>query len=323
VTSEVTGVGVGVAGWSASRSAGDASSRRKVRIAVDLLGGDKAPAVVVDGALRALAADPDLSLLLVGPRSVADEVLRALDGAARDRVGVRVAEGMVAMADPPSRASNPDTSLYAAARAHADGEVDALVSAGSSGAIVTAAVLALGRQPGVRKPPLAAWLPTESRERLLLDVGGSVECTVSALLSHAVLGMDYARRCGIDRPRVGLLSVGSEPGKGDRIRRATERALHNAEGLMDFVGLVEGGDVCLGERADVVVTDGFTGNVLLKGIEGAYRFARGQTRAARAAALLGVPGIVVVCHGAATAADIAAGVALARDLTRNEPEGEQ
>jgi glycerol-3-phosphate acyltransferase PlsX len=297
-----------------------------VRIAVDLLGGDDAPAVVVDGALRALAADPGLHLLLVGPRQVADRVLHALGEADRQRVGVRVADAAVTMSDPPARASNPDTSLRVAALAHADGEVDAIVSAGASGAIVTAAVLALGRIEGVRKPALAAWVPTETgKDRLLLDVGGSVESTASALLSHTALGVAYARRSGIARPRVGLLSVGSEPGKGDRVRRAAERALHHGEeGIpMDFVGLVEGGDVCLGERADVVVTDGFTGNVLLKGIEGAYRLARGPVRAAKAAALLGVPGTVVVCHGAAGADDIAAGVALARDLVTSEPEGVQ
>jgi glycerol-3-phosphate acyltransferase PlsX len=305
---------------------------RPVRIAVDLLGGDSAPAVVVDGALRALAADPELHLLLVGPRTAADDVLRALDPAGRDRVAVRVADGSVAMWDPPSRASDPQTSLFAAALAHAAGDADAIVSAGSSGAIVTAAVLALGRVEGVRKPPLAVWVPTDTgRDRLLLDVGGSVECTVSALLSHAALGVAYARRSGLAVPRVGLLSVGSEPGKGDRVRRAAERALHQAEeGIpMEFAGLVEGGDVCLGSRADVVVTDGFTGNVLLKGIEGAYRLAQGRKQASRAAALLGVPGIVVVCHGAAAAEDIASGVAFARGLAGGggkgsaEPEGVQ
>jgi phosphate acyltransferase len=328
VTSEVTGEDVTVAGRSASGSAGDASSRRSgstVRIAVDLLGGDDAPAVVVDGALRALAADPELHLLLVGPRTVADEILRALGDADRERVGVRVAEAGVAMTDPPSRASNPDTSLRVAAVALAEGDVDAFVSAGSSGAIVTAAVLTLGRLDGVRKPALAAWVPTDTgRDRLLLDVGGSVESTVSSLVSHAALGVNYARRCGLDRPKVGLMSVGSEPGKGDRVRRAAERALHQAEQsmAMEFVGLVEGGDVCLGERADVVVTDGFTGNVLLKGIEGAYRLARGRNRSqTRAAVLLGVRGIVVVCHGAAAAGDIAAGLAFAQNLVTSEPEG--
>ena len=139
MTSEVTGEDVAVAGRSASGPAGDASSRRPsgaqppIRIAVDLLGGDEAPAVVVDGALRALAVDPGLQLLLVGPQGVADEVLRALDPADRDRVGVRVAEGAVAMADPPSRAAGSDTSLRVAAAAHADGEVDGVVSAARRG----------------------------------------------------------------------------------------------------------------------------------------------------------------------------------------------
>jgi glycerol-3-phosphate acyltransferase PlsX len=324
VTSEVTGEDVAVAGWSATRPAGDASSTRRVRIAVDLLGGDQAPAVVVDGALRALIADPDLHLLLVGPRRAAEDVLCALDPAERHRVGVRVADGSVAMQDPPSRAADSGTSVHAAVLAHAEGEVDAVVSAGSSGAIVTAAVLVLGRLEGVRKPALAVWVPTSTgRDRLLLDVGGSVESTVSSLLSHAALGVAYANRHGLIRPRVGLLSVGSEPGKGDRVRRAAERALHQAQDgiAMRFVGLVEGGDVCLGDRADIVVTDGFTGNVLLKGIEGAYRLAQGRRQVSRAAALVGVPGIVVVCHGAVAAEDIASGVAFARGLAHGGGEG--
>ena len=193
MTSEVTGEDVAVAGWSATRPAGDASSTRRVRIAVDLLGGDQAPAVVVDGALRALNADPDLHLLLVCPRRAAEEILNALDPAEHHRVGVRVADGSVSMNDPPSRGADPGTSVCAAALAHAEGEVEAIVSAGSSGAIVTAAVLALGRLEGVRKPALAAWVPTSTgRDRLLLDVGGSVESTVTSILSHAALGVAYA-----------------------------------------------------------------------------------------------------------------------------------
>jgi glycerol-3-phosphate acyltransferase PlsX len=123
---------------------------------------------------------------------------------------------------------------------------------------------------------------------------------------------------GLPAPRVGLLSIGTEPGKGDRTRRAAEPLLAAASlpARGTFVGLVEGHEACLGQRADVVVTDGFTGNVLLKGIEGAYAMAGGRSPAPRAAALLGVPGIAVVCHGAATASDVASGIALAADLHR-------
>jgi glycerol-3-phosphate acyltransferase PlsX len=292
-----------------------------VTIAVDLLGGDDAPAVVVGGALQALSVDPRLCLLLVGPHDAADAVLRALAPADRARVEVRAVSAGVAMADPPTRAVSGETSIRVAAHAVASGAADALLSAGSSGATVTAAVLALGRSHGVRKPPLAAWLPTmrPNQETLLLDVGGSMESTVAVLLSHAGLGTAYwSQHTGLDRPRIGLLSVGREPGKGDRVRRAAEAALATTDG---FVGLVEGDDVLTGDRADVVVTDGFTGNVLLKGIEGAYRLATvGIAGAAhgmaRAAVLLGVPGVVVVCHGAADAGDVASGLLAAAGLVR-------
>ncbi|MCP2324970.1 glycerol-3-phosphate acyltransferase PlsX [Hamadaea flava] len=305
--------------------AGDASSG-PVKIAVDLLGGDDAPAVVVGGALQALAVDPGLRLILVGPPDAADAVIRALSPADRERVELHAVSGAVTMADPPVRAASRETSIRAAAHAVAVGAADAMVSAGSSGATVTAAVLALGRSSGVRKPPLAAWLPTvrPGQETLLLDVGGSMDCTVAVLQSHAGLGTAYwSQHTGQAHPRIGLLSVGREPGKGDRVRRAAEKAFAATDG---FVGLVEGDDVLLGDRADVVVTDGFTGNVLLKGIEGAYRLATvgvdGASHGmARAAVMLGVPGVVVVCHGAADEGDLASGLAEAARLARSRRTG--
>jgi phosphate acyltransferase len=328
VTIKVTRIDDLRAGRSAgSGPAGDASTG-PVKIAVDLLGGDDAPAVVVGGALQALAVDPELRLILVGPSEAADEVTHALAPADRVRVEARPAAGGVAMADPPVRGASGGTSIRLTAHAVATRDADAMVSAGSSGATVTAAVLALGRDPGVRKPPLAAWLPTArpGRETLLLDVGGSVESSVAGLLSHAELGAAYwSWTTGRDRPRIGLLSVGHEPGKGDRVRRAAEPAFEQA--IAEFAGLVEGDDVLAGDRADVVVTDGFTGNVLLKGIEGAYRLATAGVVGAshgmaRAAALLGVPGVVVVCHGAADAGDLASGLAQAARLVRIERERE-
>jgi glycerol-3-phosphate acyltransferase PlsX len=289
------------------------------RIAVDLLGGDDAPAVVVDGALRACGADPDLQLLLVGPGKVADEILGALSPADRGRVRVRPASHAIGMTDAPTRASRPDTSVRAAVAAVAAGDADAVVSAGASGAIVTAAVLGLGRHPGIRRPALAASLPAVTGPVVLLDVGGSLGANPATLARHACLGAAYASVVhGVDRPRVGLLSIGAEPGKGDRARRAAEPALAAAElpAGASFVGLVEGHEVSIGGRADVVVTDGFTGNVLLKGIEGAYAMAGGTSPAPRAAALLGVRGITVVCHGAATGVDVASGIGLAAALHR-------
>jgi glycerol-3-phosphate acyltransferase PlsX len=293
-----------------------------VRIAVDLLGGDGAPAVVVDGALRACGADPDLRLLLVGPQPVADELVAALPPGQRHRVSVRALRGAVGMADPPERGSRPDTTVRGAAAALAEGAADAVVSAGATGAVVTAAVLALGRWPGIRRPALLATLPALGGPVALVDVGGSVEARPGTLAHHALLGAAYAHVVyGIAGPRVGLLSIGTEAGKGDRTRRAADPVLAGLKLVGDarYVGLVEAYDVATAERADVVVTDGFTGNVLLKGIEGAYAMAGGPPAsggAPRAAALLGVGGTVVLCHGAAAGEDVASGIALAAHLHR-------
>ncbi|MCW3840733.1 phosphate acyltransferase PlsX [Micromonospora yasonensis] len=291
------------------------------RIAVDLLGGDNAPAVVVDGALRAVRADPDLHLLLVGPTEVADGLIGALAPEQRARVTVRPVRTVVGMADHPT-AARAESTVRAAVTAVRDGLADALVSAGSTGATVTAAALGLGRWTGVRRPALVATLPAVAGPVVLLDVGGTLEPGPATLARHAVLGAAYAAVAhAVVAPRVGLLSVGTETGKGDRLRRSADPALAavplpcNAR----YVGMVEGYDVSLGTRVDVVVTDGFTGNVLLKAIEGAYAMAGGPPAsggAPRAAALLGVAGTVVVCHGAAQPDDVASGIALAAHLWR-------
>jgi glycerol-3-phosphate acyltransferase PlsX len=340
------------------------------RIAVDLLGGDQAPAVVVDGALRACQADPALRLLLVGPVEAAGEVLAALAPADRDRVRsitapadrADLARATVGSATPgsaipdpaspgpaspgppspgpaspspadetrageigtdrPTRAADSwvESGVRAAVLAVAQGRADAAVSAGNTGATVTSAALGLGRWPEVRRPALAAVLPTAAGRIILLDVGSSVDPDEPTLAMHARLGAAYARLVhDVAEPRVGLLTIGTERGKGDRLRRAAPAVLAaTALPAGRYVGLVEGNDVVTGGPADVVVTDGFTGNVLLKGLETAYALIGppGPDLPPRAAVLLGVSGTVVVCHGSATGTDLAAGIALAADLHR-------
>jgi glycerol-3-phosphate acyltransferase PlsX len=310
------------------------------RIAVDLLGGDQAPAVVVDGALRACQADPALQLLLVGPVEAAGEVLAALAPADRARVRSITAPADRAdlaratlgpdetgaagqsAADRPTRAADSwvESGIRAAVLAVAQGHADAAVSAGNTGATVTSAALGLGRWPEVRRPALAAVLPSAAGRIILLDVGSSVDPDEQTLAMHARLGAAYARLVhDVAEPRIGLLTIGTERGKGDRLRRAAPAVLAGtALPAGRYVGLVEGNDVVSGGPADVVVTDGFTGNVLLKGLETAYALTGppGPDLPPRAAVLLGVSGTVVVCHGSASGTDLAAGIALAADLHR-------
>jgi glycerol-3-phosphate acyltransferase PlsX len=276
---------------------------------------------VVDGALQACGADPDLHLVLVGPRPVADEVMSRLEPSDHARVSLCLVERGVAMSDPAVRGGDVGTSIGACMLELAAGRVDAVVSAGASGATVAAAVLSVGRSEGIRRPALAAILPGANGPLVLLDVGAGMQVNPVDLVQHATLGAGYAHlAAGVTSPRVGLLSVGGEPGKGDRLRRATDAALrvHAMPGAR-YVGPVEGHDVVTGARADVVVTDGFTGNVLLKGVEAALAAAPGSfppTAVPRAAALLGVARTVVICHGAADGEDVASGLALAARLVR-------
>ncbi len=285
------------------------SERRAARIAVDLLGGDGAPAVVVGGAQDALTADPDLQVLLVGPDRGTTEWLAGLPAGLRDRID----------------RMNTETAAQCA-RAAVDcvsgGRADAIVSAGSTGTSVAAAVAGFGRLPGVPRPALAVIIPAGAGPVVLLDVGASPEVEAVELCQHAHLGAAYANvMLGLAEPRVGLMSIGAEDGKGDRLRLAAAGwlASHELAAGGRYVGNVEGHDVPLGTRADVVITDGFTGNVLLKGMEGSVALAGGgvpTSVAPRAAMLLGVLGTVVVCHGAASVADLASGVALAASAVR-------
>jgi glycerol-3-phosphate acyltransferase PlsX len=304
------------------------SEERPARIAVDLLGGDDAPAVVVDGVLVALGADPLLSVLLASPTADAEQVIGAAPAALRSRLGVLPATDAVTMGGAAREVrSQEDATVRVALRALRDGDADAVVTIGSTGAAVSAAVLDLGRLATVTRPALAVIVPSSAGPLVLLDVGAGVRDDAELLVEHGLLGAAYAYAVlGIDTPRLGLLSTGTETGKGGPTRRDAAERLSTAcaELPVEFVGNVEGQHVPLGGPADVVVTDGLVGNALLKGIEGAIEMIRRRTgvvpgfarEAGRAAVLLGVRGTVVVGHGAGDGEDVAAGIALAAESFR-------
>lgn len=283
-----------------------------MRVALDLLGGDHAPEAVLDGALLVRERRPDLAVTLVGPPEQAAALLAARG--LPEALPVAAAREVVGMTEDPARGvrRKRDATVRVAARLLRDGAADAMVSVGSTGAAMAAAVFTLGRLPGLTRPPLAAVVPAAAGPLVLLDVGSTVDSSPDGLAQFALAGAAYAQvRLGLPRPRVGLLSNGAEPGKGDALRRAAYEVV--ARLPVEFVGNVEGHDVARGGVADVVVTDGFTGNVVLKALEGAAASgsASGADRTGAGAVLLGVDGVVVVGHGAADAAEVASCIEVA------------
>lgn len=237
-------------------------------IAIDAMGGDLAPQPVVDGALAA-ARHFDLGVRLVGPHERLEAELARHPDADRARVAVVDAPDVVGMGEAPASAlrRKPQASIRVAADLVASGQAAALFSAGNTGATVMAAHAAFGLLPGVGRPALAATVPTRTgAPAALLDVGASVECRPAHLVQFAIMGSVYARLAfGLDRPRVGLLSIGEEATKGNELTREAHQLLKATP--LAFIGNVEARDVYSG-RADVIVCDGFTGNVALKVSEG-------------------------------------------------------
>jgi glycerol-3-phosphate acyltransferase PlsX len=315
-------------------------------IAVDAMGGDYAPRQVVDGALAAVRHF-DLGVVLTGNLAALEvEIARHAD---IDTARVRVVEAtdVVAMEESPAAAlrRKPMASIKVAAESVARGESSALFSAGHTGATVMAAYGAFGTLPGVDRPALAATIPTRGSPAVLLDVGASVECRPHHLLQFAVMGSVFARvALGIPSPRVGLLSIGEEETKGNELTREAHRLLKGSS--LAFVGNIEARDVYSGQ-ADVIVCDGFTGNVALKISEGlvdvveallseelsstiTMRVGSLLTRRALrrfrrrvdyseygGAPLLGVAGVTIVGHGRSSARAVRNAVAMAYRFAAN------
>jgi glycerol-3-phosphate acyltransferase PlsX len=276
------------------------------RVVLDAMGGDDAPDVCVRGALRAAADGVDVVLVGV------PDVLRALLTAAgaEDALPIVASGPPVGMDEEPALAlrTRRDASIRVAAQLVAGGDADALVSAGSTGATLAAALLEIGRAEGVRRPAVAAVLPLgPGRRVVLIDAGASADVQPDALPAYARMGTAYGRALGVSEPRVGLLNVGAEPGKGNTLAREAEGLLRDVAG---FAGNVEPAAVLDG-AVDVVVTDGFTGNIFLKTVEALVP--PGDDGPA-AAALLGVAGAVLVAHGAANEGEIARALRAAADV---------
>jgi glycerol-3-phosphate acyltransferase PlsX len=331
------------------------------RIAVDAMGSDAAPRVELEGVLAAVRAR-GMQVTLVGDEPRLRTELAALGAdEKKDRIVIRHAPDVITMHDSPSMAvkQKKQSSMRVCFDLVKAGEADAVVSAGNSGAMMACGLFVLGRLPGVERPAIVTTFPTKAGECALLDMGANVDPKPSVLAQFAVLGSVYARLLhGKDRPRVGLLSNGSEDHKGTPLTRDAHQLLSrpdpNGDADFKYVGYVEGRDIFRGE-VDVVVTDGFTGNVVLKSVEGAAevildmvreevtragllskigaalmkgalkRLAKRTDYAEHGGApLLGVDGVALICHGGSSAtamknavfvADRFAQIGLRKELT--------
>ena len=324
------------------RPAATATPLSSLPVALDAMGGDKAPGEIVAGARK--AAEEGISVVLVG----VPELLGDVDG-----LDVVACSEVIGMDEDPAQSirRKKDSSLVRAAELVRDGAASAMVSAGNTGATMGSALLRMGRLPGVARPCIATPLPRLGRQpAVLVDAGANAECTSAMLVQFAQMGAAYAvARYGVHDPSVALLSIGEEPTKGTPLVKETHGLLEVGAGVR-FIGNVEGRDL-LPSVADVVVTDGFTGNVTLKALEGSLRFivqtlfevltTDEQTRAASevllphllpiaseldpentgGAMLLGVDGICVISHGSSSATAVHNAIRVARDLARSDLTG--
>ena len=319
---------------------------KKIVLALDGMGGDHAPDVIVNGADIARERYPGTSFLLFGDEARLKALVDKRKGLAQV-LEIVPSEDAVLAGDFALRRRRK-SSMWMAVEAAAQGRADTVVSAGNTGALLAISMFAMRMLEGVDRPALASFLPTSRGESIMLDLGANLECDASNLTQFAVMGSVFAQiLLGLDKPRVGLLNVGSEELKGHEELRQAAALLRREGSPVSFHGFVEGNDIGAGV-ADVVVTDGFTGNVALKAIEGTaklytqfvrdafrtstfaklgYLFASGawsklrvrvDPRRYNGGVFLGLDGVCVKSHGGTDALGFAYAIGVAVDLVRYE-----
>ena len=309
-------------------------------VAVDALGGDKAPAEILAGAKQAHAEG--IPVLLVGPADLAD----------CGELPLHVASEFIDMHEEPANAvrTKKDSTLVVSAELVRDGKASAMISAGNTGATMASALLRMGRIKGVKRPAIATPIPVPgSTPTVMLDAGANAEVEAEWLTQFALMGSVYANaRFGIAQPKVGLLSIGEEPGKGDSLRKEAYELLSDASHI-NFIGNVEGRDI-MSDAVDVVVTDGFTGNVALKTLEGTMRmivkalfaaigapeykehadaimpallglYAQFDPDTYGGAILLGTDGVCIISHGSSSARAMLNGIKVAKEMVECDMVG--
>ena len=321
---------------------------RAIVLSVDAMGGDKGPAIVIAGISRFLSKNPDARVLLHGPEAVLAPLVAKRK--IKKKVDICHADDVVKMTDKPSSAlrNGKNSSMWSAIESVRNGDAEVCVSCGNTGALMAMSMLRLRKAEGVNRPAIACLWPSQKKDsyNVMLDAGADIRADQDDLLTYAFMGASYARNgLGLKRPRVGLLNVGVEEHKGRaELKSAHEMISKSAQnGDFEYIGFIEGGDM-LAERVDVIVTDGFTGNVALKTAEGTANLISSALREAfqasifsRAAAMLAYPALrllrkridprrvnggvflglnktVIKSHGSADPTGIAAALSLAHRL---------
>lgn len=319
-----------------------------MKIVIDAFGGDYAPYEIVAGAVKALQENQELELVLVGDKDKITEILQKLVFVS-DRLEIVHAPDVVTMDDVPTvaiRTKKTSSIVVAYDYLKQNDDAVALVSAGSTGATLTGAVLKLGRVKGVSRPALAPILPTVNDGKvMLLDCGANAECKAENLLDFAIMGNEYMKAMGVKKPRIALLNIGTEEEKGSEMIKEAHQLLKNAK--LNFVGNIEARDVIRG-NVDIVVSDGFSGNICLKTIEGTAEILFGEIKEITkkslktklgalmlkkhlyvlknkydhkkvgGAPLLGVSKVVLKCHGNSKADSVYATINQAYTLGKNK-----
>lgn len=317
-------------------------------IAIDVMGGDNAPGPEIEGIWQVAQSDPDLHFRLYGKETLIRESVGRFPGLS-DRVDIVHCDQHITPEDKPSYAlrRGRDSSMAKALEAVRDGKAQAAISAGNTGALMALSMYVLKRLEGIGRPAIAGILPTTSHPIVMLDLGANAVCDSQNLVEFAVMGQVFARQVlGRDRPRVALLNIGIEEAKGREEIRDAAAELKRMDLPIDFIGFIEAHDITAG-RADVVVCDGFTGNVALKTAEGVVKMTTSRLKDAflsswvaklgyllskgalsrfrstldpslhNGAMFVGLNGIVVKSHGAATGEGFGTAVRLAAKLVRN------
>lgn len=286
-----------------------------MKIALDAMGGDFAPAAIVEGAVLAARQLPaGAQVVLIGDQPVLERCLLDLGAAPSDQLVLVHSTEVIGMGEHPTKAlaQKPNSSIAVGYRMLQAGQVDAFCSAGNTGAMMVGALFSVKALPGVKRPPIAGFVPkTNGGTGVIVDVGANADCRPEMLEQFAEIGSIYAKYVlEVPNPRVGLLNIGEEEGKGSMVAQEAHQLL-KVNSVVNFIGNVEGRDIFL-DKCDVIVCDGFTGNVILKMAESIYDimverslqdeyFARYNYEAIGGSPILGVNGNVVIGHGASSA----------------------